>query len=108
MVSSISRANGGWVRDRIVANAVTVNYYLFDTCLVSFDKFDKRLYFFIPASSLGITSLTTRNRLNGILDSVGFEHRIAQRNYRLYIGDREIDVGKKYVIESGCDFSEVK
>lgn len=107
----LSRDKDGHVRDRITANPLHVSYYLFDTCIASFDKIDRKIYLFVSslgAGSRATISLTTKNRLNAILWGMGYRHDIIQKNYRLFVGDKEIRDGCKYAVGGDCDFAEVR
>lgn len=97
-------------RDKIVCRGISVSYYLWNTCLVSFDCINNEFYF--RASSKGAkayttVSNTTKSRLNAIFDS-HFNVSFTQKNYQLFLGNKKIETDINYRMIDDMNFMEVK
>ena len=97
-------------RDKVVCNGITVAYYLWDTCLVSFDSINREFFFFPSsegAKEYTTVSTTTKSRLNAIF-SYCFNVSFSQKNYQLFLGNKKIDTDKKYRMIDDVNFEEIK
>lgn len=97
-------------RDKITSNALHTCYYLHDTCLCVFDKMDREFYFSpvsIGSGENNVISQTTKSRLNAIF-STHFNVKFQQKDFILFLGQREIQADKKYRMSDDYNFTEVK
>lgn len=97
-------------RDKVVSNGITVAYYLWDTCLVCLDCINREFYFY-PSSEGAkentTVSKTTKSRLNAIFEH-HFNVSFTQKNYKLYLGNKEIKTDTKYRMLDDMNFQELK
>ncbi len=97
-------------QDKITSNALHTCYYLNDTCLCVFDKMDREFYFSpvsIGSDGNNTISNTTKSRLNAIF-STHFNVQFKQKDFILFLGQKEIQADKKYKMLDDFNFMEVK